>query len=807
MQHLIVNFLTASTYELTLIANGCSGLDTIVKPIDVFMTPILNGLQDITVCPNVEVELNASGNNLSNFIWEPSENLININSGTPTANISETTIFTVTGISDQGCASATESFTAEVINFPDYRSDVIANNTCPNEPIKLEAISMGGDLTFSWSGTNLPPTPGAIQSVVPLNDTASYVLTISFANCQIQVESPPIILESLPVATIADNVDPNIVCIGDPINLVVESTEVETYAWFPPDYVSDIRGPNINWLATEIGVNTVSVEITGFNGCVDTLRYEAETNVYPETQFSNSAPSVCNGDTALVLLSDIVLESGFVIYTVTPNESAEIRQDSLFLFPAQDTEYAITANFNACLSDTTFQATVSADGLDLQVNQSDILCGLDTIMLTPAGADNFIWEMNPSIIFAEANGVITIAPTSNTVYTVTGTNASGCEGSLPYTVEIFEPISYQLIEDLEICNTEEISLLMDFSGDFTDATFDWNSPDVNQNDTLNPLVSPTMSSTYSVLVTDQNGCTTMDEVNINFSSETDFMVAVTDTILCADASTMLTIPAGFTDVNIDAPQTDVEIISETDYLLTPANVISGEIIYTITGLDEMGCSVGDSFTINFLPNEAVNILTNNNNICIGDSITLTIEGHTGPFTWEPAVEANADGTEAVAFPTETTTYYATGPSAASCNALDSITIEVNESPPVLIAPDVLTFCPGISIPIEVSTAESYVWDSEDITESGNAPNEFILTPTIDRGSMEYTVTATFASGCEGTGTLQAEAGAGLTIGVIADKDSICLGENIEVSLSGANEYTWESDAGETIQGQVILPLQ
>ena len=289
-----VNFLTASPepYELMLIAFGCAGSDTITKSIEVFMTPILNGITDMMACPNVEVTLNASGNNVSNFIWEPDENLINSSTGSPTANISATTIYTVTGISDQGCESEAESFTVDIVNFPDYDFSVIANNTCPNEPITLEAASNGGDLTFSWTGTNIStPLFGAQQFVVPLNDTASYVLTASFANCQIQSEPQEVILESLPNATIIDQIDPNIVCIGDPISLEVESTEVESYAWFPTDYVSDIRGQNVNWLVIEPGLNMVNVEITGFNGCIDTLSYQAETNSYPETLFSNNAPT------------------------------------------------------------------------------------------------------------------------------------------------------------------------------------------------------------------------------------------------------------------------------------------------------------------------------------------------------------------------------------------------------------------------------------------------------------------------------------------------------------------------------------
>jgi len=347
-----VNFLTTSPqpYELTLIAIGCEGADTITKVIDVFMTPILNGLPDINACPNAEVVFNAAGNNISTFIWEPDEDLINSTTGNPRVNISEPTTFTVIGVSDQGCASNPESFTVDVVNFPDYDYSVIANNTCLNEPVELNAASASGAVTFAWTGTNLPLTPGAQQFVIPLNDTTSYVLTAFFANCEIQSEPTQVILKSLPNASIVDDIDPNIVCIGESVNLQVESTEVESYSWFPGDFVSDLRGQNVNWLVNDAGLNSIQVEITGFNGCIDTLTYQAETSIYPETLLSNDSPTVCNGDTTLVLLSDANFDAGFVIYTVTPGTSAEIRQDSLLLYPTQDTNYTITANFNACLS-------------------------------------------------------------------------------------------------------------------------------------------------------------------------------------------------------------------------------------------------------------------------------------------------------------------------------------------------------------------------------------------------------------------------------------------------------------------------
>jgi len=448
-------------------------------------------------------------------------------------------------------------------------------------------------------------------------------------------------------------------------------------------------------------------------------------------------------------------------------------------------------------------ALVTTDRLNLQVSQSDELCSSDTISLTPSGAETYVWEMDSTILSTDENGVITVAPTENTTYMLTGTNASGCEGTLNYTVEINQSITYQLIEDIEICTLQEINLLMDFSGDFTNAVFDWSSTDVDQNDPFNPLVTPMESSTYSVMVTDQNGCTFSDEVNINFSSESDFRVAVFDTLLCADELVMFSIEPGFTSVNVDGPLSDVDQLNETDFIIDPVYVVSGEIMYTVRAVDNMGCTVSDSFTINFLPNEAVNIITSNNTICIGDSVTLTIEGNAGPFTWQPAINANADGTEAIAFPTETTTYYAMGPPLASCNALDSITIIVTDSPPVTIVPETLTFCPGITIPILVNSAESYVWDSDDIVQSDTLSTQFFITPSFNTGSMEYNVTVTFENGCKGMGTLYAEAGAGLTIDVIADNDSICMGNSVEVLVTGANEYMWTPDVGEITPGEPI----
>jgi gliding motility-associated-like protein len=116
--------------------------------IQVNPTPNVNAGADLTICEGVPSGLNASG--ASVYSWSPAAGLSNSNIANPQANPAITTTYTVTGVSQQGCAGF-DQITVGVNDAP-----VVSVNgpltICRGEEIQI--IANGLEI-YNWSGSNL----------------------------------------------------------------------------------------------------------------------------------------------------------------------------------------------------------------------------------------------------------------------------------------------------------------------------------------------------------------------------------------------------------------------------------------------------------------------------------------------------------------------------------------------------------------------------------------------------------------------------------------------------------------------------
>lgn len=123
------------------------------------------------------------------------------------------------------------------------------------------------------------------------------------------------------------------------------------------------------------------------------------------------------------------------------------------------------------------------------------ICGGSTT-LNAGGGTNYLWSNG------QTSANITVSPVTNTTYTVTVYGASGCGSTTQTNVTIDTPIA-AAGADQSIClgNTAILSA----SGGYS---YVWNTGVTGQ--TLN--VSPTVTTNYTVTVTNTTGCTASDAV-------------------------------------------------------------------------------------------------------------------------------------------------------------------------------------------------------------------------------------------------------------------------------------------------------
>lgn len=133
----------------------------------------------------------------------------------------------------------------------------------------------------------------------------------------------------------------------------------------------------------------------------------------------------------------------------------------------------------------------------------------------------------------------------------------------------------------------------------------------------------------------------------------------------------------------------------------------------------------------------VTIQATANQVCLGESVTLTASGGTH-YAWNKNVD------NGVAFTPASTTYYTvTVTDAQGCSASDSVEVEVLPLPNTTANSSSLNICLGDSIQLVAANADSYNWINPTIT------NGDYFSPIVV-GVNTFTVEGSLANGCSKT---------------------------------------------------------
>ena len=177
-------------------------------------------------------------------------------------------------------------------------------------------------------------------------------------------------------------------------------------------------------------------------------------------------------------------------------------------------------------------------------------------------------------------------------------------------------------------------------------------------------------------------------------------------------------------------------------------------------------------------------------ICRGGSMQLQGSGE-GTFLWSPDEKLSClDCPDPVAAPEETTTYYLTVENEAGCIARDSVTVSVTEIAEVRASTDT-TICPGQSVTLSASGANSYEWSS-DGELSCTACSSPVVSPTV---TTKYIVRGIVTEECDGFDTVVVTVRDPLPIEALPGL-TICRGESVQldVDVPGVAEehlrYDW-----------------
>lgn len=399
--------------------------------------------------------------------------------------------YTVTMIlsDSSGCVpNDTATITVDVLE-PGIATIDSVGPVCDGGTVQLHAH--GGD-TFEWFPAAGLNDPSIADPVATLNGPTTYSVSVSGA-CGSDTASIDLV-----IGTPEGEAGPDtLTCSGTPVP--ISASGGSTYSWSPAASLDDPTAQSPN--ASPSDTTTYIVTITTPEGCA--LQDTLVVNVI----FDLPDPEV--GDTAVCLGESVPLhaEGGAAFEWQAAPGITDLFTPDPSVSPTSDQYYLVLVT-NACgsIADSAFvdvQQTIAHAGPDT------LVCPGEPVTLFAAGGLTYSWS--PTVGLSDPDSAVTLAaPLSPTTYTVTAVNALGCEGTATAAVQHFPHPHVNAGQDTGIDYGETAQLFAYGNGSMV-----WTPAlSLTCDSCVGPVAAPEHTTTYTVEMTDLNGCKVTDVVTV-----------------------------------------------------------------------------------------------------------------------------------------------------------------------------------------------------------------------------------------------------------------------------------------------------
>ncbi|MFA6924481.1 MAG: gliding motility-associated C-terminal domain-containing protein [Bacteroidales bacterium] len=477
-QSIIVNPTSTTTYFVTgTDLNGCS--NTAQAVVTVNANPVISA-NGATICNGSSTTISASGSN--NYIW---------NNGLTTQSIiinpTSTTTYFVTGTDLNGCSNTAQAVVTVNANPVISASGVTICNG------SSATISASGGNNYIWSNSQTS------QSII-VNPTSTTTYFVTGANLNGCFSSAQAIITVNPNPVISAT--GIVICRGN--SATISASDGNNYIWS-------------NGLTTQsIIINPTSttnyfVTGTDLNGCSNTAQAVVTVNANPV--ISANGATICNGS------STTISASGSNNYIWNNGLTTQ----SIIINPTSTTTYFVAGtDLNGCSN--TAQAVVTVNANPVISASGVTICNGSSATISASGGNNYIWSNS------QTGQSIIVNPTATTNYFVTGIDANGCSNTAQAVVFINSNPSTSNVS-VGTCKGNNVNVSISVSNGGGSYAFRWQpTVGIDYPDSQNVFASPTVSTSYTVSISDQNGCKTLSHVYINIYTLP--KIAISDQFLC-----------------------------------------------------------------------------------------------------------------------------------------------------------------------------------------------------------------------------------------------------------------------------------
>ncbi len=579
---------------------------------------------------------------------------------------------------------------------------------CPNQPIRMiEADTSSYPATVFWSNGS-----SAHSFVENVSSTTSYTVTVSdHHNCQVVLSHTATVYNNIVgVVTCCDT----IVCSGGTVglNVTAPAVPVLTYMWSTGESTTSIT-------PTVFTSQTFFVTVTDPNGC--TIQQSADVTV------GNTFPNfnVCC-DTTVCAGAQITFVASTTASPVSYSWSSGQNTSSITEQILSSQIFTVTvSNTSGCSATSSVSVTVNNIPPVFSVCCDTTFCPGATLLANAISDSSLTYQWSSG----QNTASISQQVFASQIFTVTATNSSGCTASQSVNAIVNNlPPSFSICCDTSFCISGTVQTVATSTEPLL---YHWSNGDT----TVSSFQTLASSQSIFVTVTDLNGCTAEDFIDVLIQNVPPAFSVCCDTVICPNGNATFAVIASPTlQFNYNwssGEQTDVI----TKQIFTAQN-------FVVTVTDQGGCT--GTGTVNAtINNNVVDFSVCCDTVVCQGNVAVFVASSLTPvnYVWSNG-ETTSMVTEIISAPQ---TFTVTATNVSGCSGVKTVqaTISVPQTT-ITAAPDTnITLGQTVQLMATGDSGTSYQW----LPASG-LDDAAIQNPKAKPDSTTtYCVTATDIYGC------------------------------------------------------------
>jgi hypothetical protein len=836
----------SSTYTVT----GTTGLCSASKQVTVNVNPIptisLTASPSTTTCVNTPVTLTAFGT-APTYTWSPSLpplGDLNVSSSvsggkvicTPSTarNVTYTVTGTKAGCSSQSTITITSTTNSNPLTLNPINPAFCISSLSKTVPFSVSASS-GGPLmagsTYNWTFGGCAVPGSSTASGPSVNYPASCsagaqavsVSVMDASNNCVSNLATSVQIDAAVAAVTASTSKPSI-CNGGSVTLTATGGAGATlYSWTPAASITaPASGAGLTSVTATPNIGT-TYTVTASNGSCSTSATVPVAVTIGVTAFAGNPQTVCSG--GLVSLGGVnptptgsgggggytyswSATSGTAIGAIaTPTDNPI----NLGAAPITITYTVTVKDINGCIGTSSVDVIVNPSVNAFTVGNTSICSGqtkgLGGSPVTASGGKTpytYSWSPGSGILPGSTTIANPIAnPNTTTTYTVVVTDANNCTANASMTLTVNTSPTVVAGNNSFACNGVATTLNPTVSPAGPAYTYAWSgvpSAAPMPSTAQNPVVSPTSTTTYTLIAKDPaTGCTGTSSFTITVNPAIVVNPGL-DQPACFGANTIL---GGAPTASGGTPNYTYSWVASVgtnpSSTANPTVSPTATTKYTLTVTDASSafCAVTKSVTVTVSPAfvKSVNSMTPANCLKSDGALSINTSGGIAPLTyaWTPNVVFTTNPTSTSANNIAAGTYKIVITDAVGCK--DSISAAVNNinPPTATIAPPTNVLCNGAATGSATITASlgtpgyTYSWNT--------APAAQTTATAVNLPAGNYIGLVTDSKGCIGSASVTITQPPAITLSTSSTPITCNGGTNgtATVSPSGGNPgytYLW-----------------